>query len=41
MSFVVVFGGGEVRLIIEENEEEYNFFFGFGNVCVDIGIINL
>ncbi|XP_011766595.2 nibrin [Macaca nemestrina] len=40
LSSAVVFGGGEARLITEENEEEHNFFLAPETCVVDIGITN-
>ncbi|EAW91660.1 nibrin [Homo sapiens] len=40
LSSAVVFGGGEARLITEENEEEHNFFLAPGTCVVDTGITN-
>ncbi|XP_021111621.1 nibrin isoform X2 [Heterocephalus glaber] len=40
LSSAVVFGGGEARLITEENEEEDSFFSAPGTCVVDIGITN-
>ncbi|KAL6065803.1 hypothetical protein STEG23_019508 [Scotinomys teguina] len=40
LSPAVVFGGGEARLIAEENEEEESFFSSPGICVVDIGITN-
>uniref|UniRef100_A0A8W4FLU8 Nibrin n=1 Tax=Sus scrofa TaxID=9823 RepID=A0A8W4FLU8_PIG len=38
LSAAVVFGGGDARLITEENEEEDSFFSAPGTCVVDIGI---
>ncbi|VTJ67574.1 Hypothetical predicted protein [Marmota monax] len=40
LSSAVIFGGGEARLITEENEEEDSFFSAPGICVVDIGITN-
>ncbi|XP_010610303.1 nibrin isoform X1 [Fukomys damarensis] len=40
LSSAVVFGGGEARLITEENKEEDSFFSAPGTCVVDIGITN-
>uniref|UniRef100_I3MPB1 Nibrin n=1 Tax=Ictidomys tridecemlineatus TaxID=43179 RepID=I3MPB1_ICTTR len=40
LSSAVIFGGGEARLITEENEEEDSFFSAPGTCVVDIGITN-
>ncbi|XP_029779373.1 nibrin isoform X1 [Suricata suricatta] len=40
LSSAVVFGGGDARLITEENEEEDRFFTAPGICVVDVGITN-
>ncbi|XP_058420539.1 nibrin isoform X2 [Diceros bicornis minor] len=40
LSSAVIFGGGEARLITEENEEEDSFFSAPGNCVIDVGITN-
>ncbi|XP_008058748.1 nibrin isoform X1 [Carlito syrichta] len=40
LSSAVVFGGGEARLITEENEEEDSFFSAPGTCVVDMGMTN-
>ncbi|KAK7822795.1 hypothetical protein U0070_022734 [Myodes glareolus] len=40
LSSAVVFGGGEARLMAEENKEEDSFFSAPGTCVVDIGITN-
>ncbi|KAM5280729.1 nibrin isoform 2-T2 [Ctenodactylus gundi] len=40
LSSAVVFGGGEARLITEENEENDTFFSAPGTCVVDIGVTN-
>ncbi|XP_053415181.1 nibrin isoform X2 [Nycticebus coucang] len=40
LSSAIIFGGGEARLITEENEEEDSFFSTPGTCVVDIGITN-
>lgn len=40
LSSAIAFGGGEARLIAEENEEEESFFSAPGTCVVDIGITN-
>ncbi|KAM6171735.1 nibrin [Erethizon dorsatum] len=40
LSSAVVFGGGETRLITEENEEKDSFFSTPGTCVVDVGITN-
>ncbi|XP_058131686.1 nibrin isoform X1 [Dasypus novemcinctus] len=40
LSSAIVFGGGEARLITEENEEEDSFFSAPGTCVVDVGITN-
>ncbi|KAM6214905.1 nibrin [Rhynchocyon petersi] len=40
LSSAIGFGGGETRLITEENEEEECFFFAPGTCVVDVGVTN-
>ncbi|KAM4865096.1 nibrin isoform 2-T3 [Thomomys bottae] len=40
LSSAVVFGGGETRLVTEENEEKDSFFSAPGTCVVDIGVTN-
>uniref|UniRef100_A0A8C0T1X5 Nibrin n=1 Tax=Canis lupus familiaris TaxID=9615 RepID=A0A8C0T1X5_CANLF len=40
LSSAVIFGGGDARLITEENKEEYSFFSAPGICVVDVGITN-
>ncbi|XP_051016531.1 nibrin [Acomys russatus] len=40
LSSAITFGGGEARLIAEENEEEESFFSAPGTCVIDIGITN-
>ncbi|GAB1288334.1 Nibrin [Apodemus speciosus] len=40
LSLAVVFGGGEARLMAEEDEEEQSFFSAPGTCVVDVGITN-
>lgn len=40
LSSAVVFGGGEARLITEENEEKDSFFSAPGICVVDVGVTN-
>ncbi|XP_045661960.1 nibrin isoform X2 [Ursus americanus] len=40
LSSAIVFGGGDARLITEENEEEDSFFSAPGISVVDVGITN-
>ncbi|ERE83429.1 nibrin isoform X2 [Cricetulus griseus] len=40
LSSAIVFGGGEARLMAEENEEDESFFSAPGTCVVDIGITN-
>ncbi|XP_023373620.1 nibrin isoform X2 [Otolemur garnettii] len=40
LSSAIIFGGGEARLITEENEEEDSFFSAPGTCVVDTGITN-
>ncbi|XP_036788553.2 nibrin isoform X3 [Manis pentadactyla] len=40
LSSAVVFGGGDAKLVTEENEEEDSFFSAPGTCVVDVGITN-
>lgn len=40
LSLAVVFGGGEARLMAEEDEEDQSFFLAPGTCVVDVGITN-
>lgn len=40
LSLAVVFGGGEARLMAEEDEEDQSFFSAPGTCVVDVGITN-